>query len=144
MEQIADCIFCGLGKDNEFESQRKLFVEKDFYVILSVNPQTYGHTLVITGKHYRDLADLSENLLSRLFDKAVKMGQLTKEKLGAKAYVIKVNNQVFMLEGNKGHLEHIHIHVIPRYSANDKLADNPSQATLKDLDLVRKRILGES
>lgn len=135
------CIFCKIGR-GEVASERKFLQGEDFLVLLSANPQTSGHSLVIPKKHYNNLADLPGEMVKLLFCEAIKVGEILKDKLGAKAYVLKVNNGLFKLEGKEsGHLEHLHIHVIPRYKAKEGMKDRPKEAKAGDLLVIKKRMV---
>ena len=134
-----NCIFCQFAGPKK-EKYRRLFESSDLYILLSLNPQTPGHSLIIPKKHFNILSLVSPKEISKLFNQAVTLGEQLMAKLGAKAYTLKVNNNLYQIE-NSGHLEHIHIHVIPRYKKQEKISEFPKKATVNKLKLIKKIIL---
>lgn len=139
MKQI-DCIFCQIAENSHNTGQKKLFEDKDFYIILSTNPQTPGHSLIIPKSHYADLIKMPIAISNLLFKETIMMGELLKKKLRAKAYTIKVNNQLYQLEEDKGHVGHIHIHVIPRYKKTEVKEFSPKRASEDELSAILEKI----
>lgn len=136
MKQIK-CIFCQIGLVKTQEAYRKLSENDYSFCILSLNPETKGHSLVIPKQHISKLSELDS---LDLFDQAIKLGALLMKIFGASAYTLKINNQLYQLDGNKsGHLEHIHIHVIPKYVKDP--AKMPKAATKQELSDLRKQFI---
>jgi diadenosine tetraphosphate (Ap4A) HIT family hydrolase len=50
------------------------------------------------------------------------------EPLDAKAYVLKLNNNLFKLEDDALHVGHVHMHIVPRYSPDDQPDGRPDAA----------------
>lgn len=119
-----NCVFCQISSAKLLDPGL-LSQDPDLLIKLSTHPQTKGHSLVIPNGHYQSLADIPEGLLAKLFKAAVLVGEAMKLQLGAKAYVIRVNDSLFKLEDNQGHIGHIHIHIIPRYKSGEKLLSKP-------------------
>lgn len=135
------CIFCEFGRKPSLIPNQFLAESRNSFAMLSYEPPTKGHLLIVPKKHFDSLKDIPKNLVGVLFNEAIGYGEILKNKLGAKAYVIKVNNELFKLEANKGHIGHVHIHVIPRYKKGEKM-ENPKRVTDKTLRLVNLRLTG--
>src|SRR3989344_612829 len=135
-----NCIFCKFSKDKKLIPDQFLSEDKDSFVMLSLNPQTEGHLLVIPKRHFSKLSEV-EDLAGLLFNKAIAQGELLKKNLKATAFVIKVNNELYKLESGKGHVGHIHIHVIPRYKSDEYLPDLPEKASIKSLKLIQNKMI---
>lgn len=118
---MRNCIFCTLGNQPFPEERRSWNLSKAVYALIPNKAIIQGHMLVIPRKHYARLEDIPAKYLLELWQEAIVMGQNLKKHLGAKAYVLKVNNELFKVEKNIGHVGHIHIHVIPRYRSDDAL-----------------------
>jgi len=106
---MADCIFCKIigGEVPAF----KIYEDANFLAFLDVNPRTKGHALIIPKHHASTLLELPDNYVRGIFLVVKKVaGALTKT-LGAKAFTIGSNNGE--LSGQA--VQHLHIHVIPRY-----------------------------
>lgn len=135
------CAFCRIGQTHSLEKERKLSNGKEYFIMLAANPQTQGHSLVIPKRHFDCLEDIPYRLLGLLFKQAIKVGKLLEKKLAAKAFIIKVNNKLYQLECNdKGHINHIHFHVIPRYKKGEKLAEDPVKVAPVELMRVKKML----
>lgn len=136
------CIFCQISKNTDLVSERLLFNEKDYFVMLSLHPQISGHALLVPKTHFRALEEIPNQMQGFLFQQTIQMAKMIKNLLGAKAYLIKVNNELYQLEkDNKLHIGHIHFHIIPRYKAGEKLSEQPKKATKKELLVVKEQIM---
>lgn len=108
-----NCIFCKIA-DNQITSYK---IYEDDYVMafLNTNPVTKGHALVIPKKHYDTLLSCPSDLLSKVMNVVQKIGQVQIKLLGAKGVNILTN----CYEAAGQAVKHFHVHVIPRYEAND-------------------------
>jgi histidine triad (HIT) family protein len=136
------CIFCKFSENSSLIENQLFKATKELYVILSANPQTPGHSLVIPRNHFSQLINLPTNLSAQLFSESVMVGEQLKSLLKAKAFTIKVNNKLYQLEKNQGHISHIHFHIIPRYTEYDKLSKNPKKASPKKLAEILIKLKG--
>lgn len=123
-----NCVFCQSRKTDSF----RVFYEDDlFYGMLVLHPVTYGHAIIVPKKHYSNLASMGK-LLPKMMQVAQVIAERNIKKLKAKAYTLKVNNNVYLLEkGDTMHVGHIHVHIIPRYSPND--SDRPKETSIAAL-----------
>lgn len=136
------CVFCKIAQSKDLPLEGKLIDKVEYFVMLDSSPQSLGHLLVISKKHYSNLAKMPTDLGSLLFEKSVRMGELVKQRLGAKAYTIKVNNGLFSLESkDKNHVGHVHLHVISRYVAGEVLKENPKRVSLDQLLKIKNQLL---
>jgi len=135
------CIFCQIAKDRTLVPEQRLLDQQNYYLLLSLHPQTKGHALLVPKKHRSSLSEMPKLLQGFLFQEAVKMAGLIQSTLKARAYVLRVNNDVFKLENkDSGHVGHIHIHIIPRYKSGEKLLEKPKQASKKTLMSLRNKL----
>lgn len=102
------CIFCKIvaGEIPSF----KVYEDEGVYAFLDIAPVNYGHTLVVTKKHYANMEEIPEEELCRLIKAVKKVGKALKDGLGAAGYNIGENNDP--VAGQV--VPHIHFHVIPR------------------------------
>lgn len=136
-----DCIFCDVEKREIIKIEQILEKGEGFNVLLALHPATRGHCLVVVKDHYDTLVVIPVGLRDTLFKKAVEVGERLKTALGAKAYTLKVNDQLYKLEAGQGHVGHIHIHVIPRYRSDDNVVGIPSAVSISELQKVKEEIL---
>lgn len=134
------CKFCSIPSDPA-EQYRVIFRDEHFYVLLDLFPQTEGHTLVVFNSHFDSLSEIPEVLQKDVFLATTKLAEAIKTILGAKAYVIKVNNELYKLESSDElHVGHTHFHVIPRYSEKDSLLGKPNEATESQLIKLNQKL----
>ena len=127
-----DCIFCKII-NNELPS--KTIYEDDLIkIIMNINPTTNGHLLVLPKKHFVNIMDLDNEIVTHSF-KIIreKIYPLLKEKLHCKGLTISENNEL----GQE--IKHFHIHLTPRYE-NDLVDYNYNKDMLEDLDTVFAKI----
>ena len=127
-----DCIFCKIIK-NEIPSST-IYEDNLIKVFLDVNPTTNGHMLIIPKKHYVNILDMDEKLISHSI-KIIKekLYPIVKEKLNCNGVTITQNNEY----GQE--VKHFHIHVIPRYE-NDQTSYNYNKEILIPLDEVYTKL----
>ena len=109
-----DCMFCKIIA-GEIPSY-KIYEDEDTLAFLDIAPVNYGHTLVVTKKHYANMEEISDDDLCKLIKAVKKVGKAIKEGMGAEGYNINENNDP--VAGQI--IPHIHFHVIPR-KENDGL-----------------------
>jgi histidine triad (HIT) family protein len=78
---------------------------------LDIRPLNIGHTLIIPKKHYVDIFDIPENLLSQVHQVA-KQASLAVKK-AANADGISIIQQNGKAAGQD--IFHLHVHVVPRF-----------------------------
>ena len=103
-----DCVFCKIVS-GEFSSY-KIYEDEDILSFLSIEPDSFGHSLVIPKKHYITYEDIPLELL----DKLNNVGKIVYEKLqkNLKCDGIKlVQNNGIIQE-----VKHFHLHLIPVYT----------------------------
>ncbi|MEK7497469.1 MAG: HIT family protein [Patescibacteria group bacterium] len=130
-----NCIFCTIAKRDSSQYQSQVVYEDNIFIAMLVShPQTAGHTIVFTKKHFSELKNMN-SVIGNLMLTVVKVSEKLIRTLKAKAYTLKINNNLYKLEDNPLHVGHIHIHIIPRYTPDDKIDSNPKQV---DINILRK------
>ncbi|MGV8152440.1 MAG: HIT family protein [Candidatus Nanoarchaeia archaeon] len=109
-----NCIFCKIAS-GEIKSQ-KIYEDDNFFAVYDINPETEGHALVITKKHFKTLLDVPSSLGNELLEAIKKTSFLLIEKHKAEGF-----NIVFNVNECSGQIvHHVHAHIIPR-KANDNM-----------------------
>lgn len=135
------CVFCELGTHPYCEDFRTWRLTENAYALISQPSLQGGHVLIIPAKHFSALPEIPIELVQELFSQAIAMGEQMKNKMGAKAYYLRVNNQIYLLEkSNNLHVGHIHIHVVPRYKEDDDMTKK-GQVLLEEDCKELKRLL---
>lgn len=110
-----DCIFCKIV-DNEIPSY-KIYEDELVMAFLDISQVTPGHTLVIPKKHTTNFLELSPEEAGQLFERVNIITKLLADKLGVSDFNI-INNGG-AIAGQT--VFHVHVHILPRYSSDDKL-----------------------
>ncbi len=127
-----DCIFCKIIK-GEIPS-RTVYEDEKIKIIMNINPATDGHLLVIPTKHYINLMDINEEVITHSI-KIIKekIYPMLKEKLNCEGLTLAQNNEL----GQE--IKHYHIHLIPRYK-DDGADYNYDKSKLSDLEEVFSKL----
>lgn len=116
-----DCIFCKIAA-HEIPASI-VYEDDDVMAFLDISQVTKGHTLVISKKHYDNFLSVPKETMHKVMDVAQRIGQADLAVFGARGVNILTN--VNKEAGQS--VFHFHVHVIPRY-----LADEGFQITMKD------------
>lgn len=110
-----DCIFCKIIDDS---IPSYTLYEDDFVkCFLDINPDINGHCLVIPKKHFKDIDDIDELTLSKIFECAKKMKKVLEEKLNIDGLTFIQNN------GDVQEVKHFHLHLKPFYNEKQDIKD---------------------
>ena len=109
---MENCIFCKIIKGEA--PSNTIYEDEITKVIMSIDPDTNGHLLVIPKKHIVNIIDMDLDTLSHMY-KVIKetIYPLLKERLDCKGLTIAQNNEL----GQE--VKHFHIHLIPRYEEDE-------------------------
>ena len=107
-----DCVFCKIIK-GEIPSY-KLYEDNLVMCFLDINPDSDGHMLIIPKKHYKDLDDITPEVLTHIMNISKKMKKLLEEKLNIDGLTLIQNN------GEVEEVKHFHLHLKPFYNNNLK------------------------
>ncbi len=130
----SNCIFCKII-NHEIPS-KLIYDDNDFMAILDVAPATKGHVLILPKEHAATLIDLSD-------DKASKILVLAKKIIAAMIKVHGFNN--YNIVQNNGKLagqtvDHLHLHLIPRYSIDEVGLWTPHENDPSVTDELAKKV----
>ncbi len=110
-----NCIFCKLA-NGEIPTM-SLYEDGDFNVIFDAGPATFGHALIITKNHYKNIYEIDEETIAKAYKLAKKMAAVMTEVFHADGFNILQNNN--SCAGQT--VFHFHIHLIPRYEGEKSL-----------------------
>ncbi len=122
------CIFCGIARG---EVDAFVIYESDkVMAFLDIRPLSKGHTLVIPKEHYENLLELPEEIAGEIL-KAIKVVCEKLRRLNAEGFNVVTN--VGEVAGQE--VMHAHVHVIPRYSKEEKAVSfgKPIECDLKEV-----------
>lgn len=139
---MSDCIFCRII-NGEIPSY-KVYEDDKVYAFLDLSQTTKGHTLVVPKVHKENIFEYNEALAADVFSRIPKIARAMKEALPDMEGINIVNNNGEVAGQT---VFHSHIHLIPRYSANDEFSisfpDHASQTDEKSMSTLAEKIGGE-
>ena len=107
---MKDCIFCKII-DGEIPCM-KIYEDNLVLAYLDIAPDSDGHTLIISKKHYKDIFDIPSETLLHIYDVSKVLMKKLEEKLGCDGFSLLQNS------GSIQEVKHYHLHIKPYY--NDK------------------------
>ena len=108
---MENCVFCKII-NKEF-SCYKLYEDDYVLSFLSIEPVSYGHTLIIPKKHILDYEEIDLETLNHINKVGKEIFDKLKDKLKPDSIQLVQNN------GNLQEVKHFHLHLIPFFD-NDK------------------------
>lgn len=107
-----DCIFCKIV--NKEIPATVIYEDDETMVFMDIGPIIKGHALVIPKKHYDPVSATPDETLAKLHLVAKRIAQAQMNGLGADGVNIMQNNG----KAAGQEVEHIHVHVIPRFDGD--------------------------
>lgn len=109
------CIFCDLPKAKNDKKSLILFQAKEVFVILNKYPYNNGHLMIVPYQHTADLGDLSPKETAEMWSYAQEAVEALKKEYRPEGFNIGMN---IGRAGGAGIKEHLHLHVVPRWSGD--------------------------
>lgn len=117
-----------------------VYEDEDFRVILDISPAAKGHCLILPKQHGKNLLEMDDAVLAKVFPLAKKIGQAMVKATGAKGFNVVQNNG----EAAGQTVEHFHVHIIPRFDAKDSMVLwTPLSYEEGELEKVKESIVKE-
>ena len=105
-----ECIFCNI-RDRKAEAEI-VFEDENILAFLDIQPVNYGHTLVITKKHYDNFLTVPKDELDRLIHAVQFIAGAVKRSMNADGFNVISNNG----DPAGQSVYHFHFHIIPRFN----------------------------
>lgn len=130
------CIFCKII-NNEIPSY-KVYEDDDVLAFLDISQTTKGHTVVISKKHVTNILDSDEETYLKVMKVVFKLAKQITTNLNASGVNILHNaNEVAGQTVN-----HMHFHIIPRYSEQDAIKINFEESDKGNMEETLNLIKG--
>lgn len=103
-----DCVFCRI-----FQKQSPAYTVHEttnFLCFFPIEPDVYGHTLIASKEHYRDLRDCPPELGQEFFASVQFLSGLFGERIGAAGFNLLNANGASAEQS----IDHLHFHFFPR------------------------------
>src|SRR5690625_521692 len=113
-----DCLFCKII-DGDIPSA-KVYEDEHVFAFMDISQVTKGHTLIIPKIHTKNIYEKTEEVAGHLCASVPKIANAIKKAYNPSGMNLLNNN-----EADAGQtVFHYHIHLIPRYDANDGFGIN--------------------
>ncbi len=137
-----DCIFCKIV--NGDIPAYKVYEDDDVMAFLDISQATKGHTLLIPKKHEKNMYDITDETVSKVFGLVPTIAKALKEAFNPIGLNL-VSNTDKPLQS----VDHFHVHLVPRYENDEfnidfinhmeSLEKEDYQAVLEKLTQVIKK-----
>ena len=88
--------------------------DSNILVFMDLNPANIGHTLIVPRKHWENIYDIPDNILTELIVMVKRISVAVKKAVGAEGIsVLQLNG-----EAAGQTVMHLHIHIIPRFDGD--------------------------
>ena len=126
------CIFCSIV--NKEIPSSCIYEDDQVMAFLDLSQVTKGHTLLVPKKHYDNLLECDYETLAHLIQVVKMLAVRISERLNAQG--VNVLNNTHEAAGQT--VNHLHFHIIPRYSENDAVVIQFNESEKQDLDELVK------
>lgn len=111
----AESIFTRIAQSSEDEDNYVIARDRTCYAVLNSYPYNGGHLLIVPYKQVPDLRDLTESEMLDLMKLTVKCQEALTKTMKPDGFNIGIN--IGKVAG-AGILEHLHIHIVPRWNGD--------------------------
>lgn len=108
-------LFAEIGRGSADEANYVLVRERTCYALLNRYPYTGGHVMVVPYKEVSDLNGLTDEELSDLWKLTRRCINVLKQEIKAEGFNVGIN---LGKAAGAGIEEHLHIHIVPRWSGD--------------------------
>jgi len=142
-KRIEGCVFCHISSHAADDAElHVLYRDEHCFVVMNRYPYTPGHFMIIPHHHTDKLEELDSEVWLHMSALAQKGVRLLKECLSAQGVNIGMN---LGSAGGAGIAEHIHMHLVPRWTGDTNFITSISETRVysTDFEKIYKKILDE-
>jgi ATP adenylyltransferase len=134
-KKIKGCVFCHIVNHLEDDEELGLlYRDEEFFIVMNKYPYSPGHFMIIPHLHTANLEDLDPNIYAKMSIYAQKGVKLLKDVLGAHGINIGMN---LGRAGGAGIAEHIHMHLVPRWTADTNFITSIGETRVYSTDFIK-------
>jgi ATP adenylyltransferase len=137
------CIFCTLRDDAEHDARNYVVHRgRANFIVLNLYPYTNGHLLVIPYEHAADLDAVAKETTDEMMDLAKQAQSILRAAYRPHGFNLGMN---LGQAAGAGVAEHLHLHVLPRWSgdANFMTVAGETRVLPEDLATTYERLRGQ-
>jgi thiamine-phosphate diphosphorylase len=123
-----ECIFCAIAEGNPDVKEKVLYNDKINMVLMNIYPYNRGHLEVVPVKHYTKFDDIGSEEIKELFSLVQKSILLIKEVIKPDGINVGLN----LGKAAGGSIEHIHIHIVPRFEVESGFMETIADTRIID------------
>src|ERR1043165_186214 len=112
---LSESLFTRIALSNDDEANYVIARERTCYALLNTFPYTGGHLMVVPYKQVQDLNGLTDEEMTDLFKLARRCQNALKRVMKPDGFNIGIN---LGKVAGAGILEHLHVHVVPRWQGD--------------------------
>ena len=116
-DPVVGCPFCVIPARDPDEDRRSLILHRGrrAFVIFNAYPYNPGHLMVVPYDHEPDLEELDGEVAGELFELGRTAVRVLKDRVGCQGVNLGMN---LGAAGGAGIADHLHLHVVPRWSGD--------------------------
>ena len=130
------CVFCDII--NHQIPSKVVYEDDDVLAILDIAQVTRGHTIVMPKNHVKNILEADEETVTKCMSVVHKLAKQIQANLHCEG--LNILNNCNEIAGQS--VDHLHFHIIPRYSKEDPVTFAFGKSKKVDLDEVLKDIKG--
>ncbi len=134
-EKIDGCVFCHISKHIDDDEKLHVLHRDEFcFVVMNKYPYTPGHFMIIPHQHTDSLEELPTDVWLHISLLAQKCVKLLKD--GFKAHGVNIGMNLGKA-GGAGISEHIHLHLVPRWSGDTNFMTTVANSRVHSSDFEK-------
>jgi ATP adenylyltransferase len=133
-----DCILCAVRDNDERVVTLKVYDDEYIFISLNLYPYNPGHLMIIPNRHVTSFLELTREEIIHI-NRTIQGIQLLLDNLySPKGYNIGINQGIIA----GASIEHLHIHIVPRYGAELGYIDivGKTRIVVEGLDSVKQKL----
>lgn len=134
-EKIEGCVFCHISSHaKDDEELHVLYRDELCFIVMNRYPYTPGHFMIIPHHHTDKLEELQSDTWLHMSNLAQKCVKLLKEGMNAQGVNLGMN---LGKAGGAGIAEHIHLHLVPRWTGDTNFITSIAQTRVYSTDFEK-------
>ena len=133
-----DCILCAVRDNDERVVTLKIYDDEYIFISLNLYPYNPGHLMIIPNRHVISFLELTREEIIHINRTIQGIQLLLDELYSPKGYNIGINQGIIA----GASIEHLHIHIVPRYGAELGYIDivGKTRIVVEGLDSVKQKL----
>ncbi|MFW9987769.1 MAG: HIT domain-containing protein [Candidatus Odinarchaeota archaeon] len=131
-------MFCSVRDNDERVKSLKIYEDNLCFIVLNLYPFNPAHLLIVTRRHITKFIELTKEELIHITRIIQGLQLLLNDLYNPKGYNIGLNEGKYA----GGSIEHLHIHIVPRYGSELGFIDiiGETRPLPESLDSVKKKL----